>query len=485
MIIIFFFFQAEDGIRDLVRSRGLGDVYKRQGINAEYGAGNHWKCPWRRLQQLRSSSDSTTMASELGIGIELLGTLLSVMGLNSMKYAAMHPVASDHTYLSYRFAGSLLLYASGQLIEVVALAFGNSAVLSACSASALVWNAILANRIFGEKFSCVDGGATFCICTGIVLCAAFGPPSHELTPDQFKENAQKVPFLAFCAGLSVNVFVCLTLIFKGMNHSAASTSGGAILYSVLTSSIGSFCYFLGSVNSQLIKHSLSTKTPPQLFQVVLIIVFVSFCVANLYFINKALARYEALVFVPVYYVLNILFTVFGCLVFYDDFDNLYPPLVKTIFFGAGVVVILIGVRVLSLREAGSTSEELPANLDDEMTSPCQLHVSRDPLGSDELLRSLSMPENSEQAKALERRRTWTVTAHTGFSGGVLLPPTSRIPSIIGSRTIVRSRAGHTRSGSGHVAPQPQGHSRLSCEDRAQSDDGVSPSLSSRRETSPV
>ena len=30
MICVFFFFQAEDGIRDLVRSRGLGDVYKRQ-----------------------------------------------------------------------------------------------------------------------------------------------------------------------------------------------------------------------------------------------------------------------------------------------------------------------------------------------------------------------------------------------------------------------------------------------------------------------
>ena len=27
---VFFFVQAEDGIRDLVRSRGLGDVYKRQ-----------------------------------------------------------------------------------------------------------------------------------------------------------------------------------------------------------------------------------------------------------------------------------------------------------------------------------------------------------------------------------------------------------------------------------------------------------------------
>eukprot|EP00831_Metopus_contortus_P048865 TRINITY_DN40037_c0_g1_i1.p2 TRINITY_DN40037_c0_g1~~TRINITY_DN40037_c0_g1_i1.p2 ORF type:complete len:193 (-),score=42.22 TRINITY_DN40037_c0_g1_i1:23-601(-) len=28
--VIFFFFQAEDGIRDVERSRGLGDVYKRQ-----------------------------------------------------------------------------------------------------------------------------------------------------------------------------------------------------------------------------------------------------------------------------------------------------------------------------------------------------------------------------------------------------------------------------------------------------------------------
>ena len=30
--MLFFFFQAEDGIRDLVRSRGLGDVYKRQEV---------------------------------------------------------------------------------------------------------------------------------------------------------------------------------------------------------------------------------------------------------------------------------------------------------------------------------------------------------------------------------------------------------------------------------------------------------------------
>ena len=32
---VFFFFQAEDGIRDAQESRGLGDVYKRQVLNTD------------------------------------------------------------------------------------------------------------------------------------------------------------------------------------------------------------------------------------------------------------------------------------------------------------------------------------------------------------------------------------------------------------------------------------------------------------------
>ena len=36
--VLHFLFQAEDGIRDLVRSRGLGDVYKRQRQGRDGGA---------------------------------------------------------------------------------------------------------------------------------------------------------------------------------------------------------------------------------------------------------------------------------------------------------------------------------------------------------------------------------------------------------------------------------------------------------------
>src|SRR5678810_214489 len=41
----FFFFQAEDGIRDFCLSRGLGDVYKRQGYGAYVPLSNLYSSP--------------------------------------------------------------------------------------------------------------------------------------------------------------------------------------------------------------------------------------------------------------------------------------------------------------------------------------------------------------------------------------------------------------------------------------------------------
>ena len=50
MSSFFFFFQAEDGIRDLVRSRGLGDVYKRQHLCIVI----HWSTSTPMLKSMAS-----------------------------------------------------------------------------------------------------------------------------------------------------------------------------------------------------------------------------------------------------------------------------------------------------------------------------------------------------------------------------------------------------------------------------------------------
>ena len=52
--LVIFFFQAEDGIRDLVRSRGLGDVYKRQSSSP------------RRSESMSATSSPTSGRSRQG-----------------------------------------------------------------------------------------------------------------------------------------------------------------------------------------------------------------------------------------------------------------------------------------------------------------------------------------------------------------------------------------------------------------------------------
>ena len=57
LFFCFFCFQAEDGIRDLVRSRGLGDVYKRQAprdatLARSAAAGGGRRAAGRRAQSV-------------------------------------------------------------------------------------------------------------------------------------------------------------------------------------------------------------------------------------------------------------------------------------------------------------------------------------------------------------------------------------------------------------------------------------------------
>ena len=54
-VSVVFFFQAEDGIRDLVRSRGLGDVYKRQALGQRAGVRGRLRVPFVSLPRERPS----------------------------------------------------------------------------------------------------------------------------------------------------------------------------------------------------------------------------------------------------------------------------------------------------------------------------------------------------------------------------------------------------------------------------------------------
>lgn len=70
-------------------------------------------------------------------------------------------------------------------------------------------------------------------------------------------------------------------------------------------------------------------------------------VSQLYWINMGLARYDALIQVPVFYVFWTLFDVIGGAVYYDEFRGFTPRQFSGFFIG--IAVIFSGVLVLAGR----------------------------------------------------------------------------------------------------------------------------------------
>eukprot|EP00825_Cyclidium_porcatum_P039663 TRINITY_DN4867_c0_g2_i1.p1 TRINITY_DN4867_c0_g2~~TRINITY_DN4867_c0_g2_i1.p1 ORF type:complete len:145 (-),score=31.52 TRINITY_DN4867_c0_g2_i1:99-533(-) len=87
-VSIFFFFQAEDGIRDHAQSRGLGDVYKRQpvnplleihGLEVAYGPSQ----VLFGLDLRMNEGEATTLLGRNGMGKTT--TLRAICGLQAVK----------------------------------------------------------------------------------------------------------------------------------------------------------------------------------------------------------------------------------------------------------------------------------------------------------------------------------------------------------------------------------------------------------------
>ena len=89
-----FFFQAEDGIRDLVRSRGLGDVYKRQEYDPSIDSWSQ-KATFPGLAREASTAFSVSGFGYMGLGLGSAGAFNDIYkydaGLNTWSAVADFP----------------------------------------------------------------------------------------------------------------------------------------------------------------------------------------------------------------------------------------------------------------------------------------------------------------------------------------------------------------------------------------------------------
>ena len=96
---MFFFFQAEDGIRDLVRSRGLGDVYKRQALE------DHKDYPLAQKYMGGRASGILSFGVKGGLAAgtrfqDALQLITRLVNIGDAKSLACHPASTTHRQLN-------------------------------------------------------------------------------------------------------------------------------------------------------------------------------------------------------------------------------------------------------------------------------------------------------------------------------------------------------------------------------------------------
>ena len=122
--VVCFFFQAEDGIRDLVRSRGLGDVYKRQPRAARTGrppagptAGSSSRCPPRctcRSARDRSCLLYTSDAADERSSVDLGGRRI----IKKKKKSSLDTNATEYIPVRYTNYCTMQCYTSTKVYSV-------------------------------------------------------------------------------------------------------------------------------------------------------------------------------------------------------------------------------------------------------------------------------------------------------------------------------------------------------------------------------
>lgn len=228
------------------------------------------------------------------------------------------------------------------LADFVFVGMAPVSLLAPLGALSLGFNTILA-PIFhpGEKASRNVWIATGWIYVGVILTVVFAPsadPSFDL--DKLIQLLGKVPFwgfILFCA-----VFAS-TITYRGRKNGY-----GRVYYCGMAGCIGGWNIIFAKGTSELIQNAIATKDPtdwtthplPYLF----LIGLVASVTGTLTFLNLGLAKFEALIVLPVYLSFWNAFAITGSLIYYQEY--LYMSTVDGIVYSGGIGVMMLGVTLL-------------------------------------------------------------------------------------------------------------------------------------------
>ena len=151
---------------------------------------------------IRTAMGDTSKHQQLtGAVIELIGTTLSVVGLNLQKWSFLNRETDDAgsvgngvvccgLRLSWRWWVGFVVFAAGQVGEALALSYADQSLLTTLTSISLVTNALIAWRFFGEPFN---------MCPPLMRRSRFSSEADRALLTEVREEAEAAAAIAAVA----------------------------------------------------------------------------------------------------------------------------------------------------------------------------------------------------------------------------------------------------------------------------------------------
>lgn len=334
-------------------------------------------------------SESKEKSWLLGTICSITGNALINIGVNFQKKS----YAQSHLLLARVSVNTLALgsvvYALGKIISFISYVFGNQSLIAGLSATGLLSNSLFAPLINGEVFTWKDAVAIVLVIIGTATIITNTSSSHvvyslcELMKMYMRTGT--VLWFSFIIAMIIVLFLAIKYVevnsdwemendyFGFMRRDVFFDSDGIMcnyvmvfLYVFLSSFIASFTTLsaksLGEIIDRIVGgDNLFTSKATYFFSASL----VGCTLLQIYWLNRALKHYDALLVVPIFHISWTLLSILTAGIYFQDFDHYSTSQFRNFIIGVMIIFsgsMFLGFRIVSKNTVNSREIDVPEEL---------------------------------------------------------------------------------------------------------------------------
>ncbi|KAE8895903.1 hypothetical protein PF005_g179 [Phytophthora fragariae] len=328
-----------------------------------------------------------------GFLISLVFSVLNSVGINLQKLSMSRNNAAEVKKTTLKQPLWMLgfgLVCLGSLLDFVAFGMAPQTLLAPLAALSLVWNMLIAPIFHKEKVTRENLLATAIIFIGVTLTVIFAghsTPSYELEDlirlyQQPAMYAYIVMIVCFLSGL----FTFCRYIER--THNFEEGLFHIICYGGIAGTFGGQSVLLAKSTVELLKSAIWGDAGLYMFTQLtsyVIIAGLGACLGfQVHFLNGGLARFDALVVIPVYQSFWILMSVLGGIMYFEEYVSMTRT--QMFMFTIGGCVTILGIIVLlKTRHSGEAGRYVELSLTptsawnvDDSDEEVELHLPQSP-----------------------------------------------------------------------------------------------------------